>query len=273
MKMCIAIKIFIVIAVMADIMLANYCFAGAWTLPEGKLYDKVSLNRYTADPEFTDTNIGNYIEYGLTDTVSIINSIYYKQISNTFTVSSTSSTTTTTTTGIADIEIGVKHKLAEGPNGIFSHQAIVKIPGAYDKNSILPLGNGQVDAEYRILYGLSLSRWLPGYANFEAGYRYRAEAPSDEFRYLAEIGTDITERLYARVKLDGILSMNNADSTANLTGNPTTVSQFDLQKLDTALGYKFTDTWGLEFGYTPTLYAKNTAKGTSYSVGVTYLLK
>lgn len=271
MKMHIANKRFIVIAFMADIMLANDCFAGAWTLPEGKLYDKVSLNHYTSDPDFTDINLGNYLEYGVTDTVSIINSIYYKQIRNKFTASGI--TTTTTTTGISDIEIGLKHKLAEGPNGILSHQAIVKIPGGYDKNSVLPLGNGQIDVEYRVLYGLSLSRWFPGYANFEAGYRYRAEAPSDEFRYLAEVGVDITKRLYARVKLDGILSMGNASNTTNINGNPTAENQFDLQKLDTALGYKLTDNWGLEFGYTPTVHARNTAKGTTYSLGVTYSLK
>lgn len=261
----------IALTIIAGILLSNYCFAGAWTLPEGKLYDKVSLNQYTSDPDFTDTNLGNYIEYGLTDTISLINSIYYKQISNTFTIAGT--TTTTTTTGIADIEIGVKHRLAERASGIFSHQVMVKMPGAYDKNSILPLGNGQVDVEYRLLYGLSLWRWFPGYANLEAGYRYRAGTPSDEFRYLAEIGTDITERLYARVKLDGIFSMNNADNTANISGNPTTVSQFDLHKLDTVVGYKLTDTWGLELGYTPTIRARNTAEGTTYSVGVSYLLK
>lgn len=261
----------IVLTTMAGILISGNCFAGAWTLPKGKLYDKASVNQYTSAPDFTDINIGNYVEYGITDNLSVINSIYYKRIRNIFSASGT--TTTTTTTGISDIEIGFKHKLAEGPKGIFSHQAMFKIPGAYDKDSILPLGNGQVDAEYRILYGLSLSQWLPGYANFEAGYRYRADAPSDEFRYLAEVGTDITEKFYARVKLDGILSMKNADSTATITGNPTTVPQFDLQKLDTALGYKLTDAWGVEFGYTPTLYAKDTAKGTTYSVGITYLLK
>lgn len=271
----IAIKKFIVIAVMAAIVLAgsfNYCFAGAWTLAEGKLYDKVSLNYYTTKPNFTDTNLGNYIEYGLADTISLINSIYYKQIRNTYDSAATSTITTTTTSGIADIEIGLKQKLAEGSYGILSHQAVAKIPGPYDKNGELPLGNGQFDAEYRLLYGLSLWRLFPGYANFEVGYRYRAEAPSDEFRYLAEIGVNITKQLYARVKLDGITSLNNADNVSDKSGNPTTIYQFDLQKLDTALGYKLTDTWGLELGYTPTLYGKNTAEGTSYSVGVTYLL-
>lgn len=266
-------KKFIAIAVMAMITLAgafSSCFAGAWTLPEGKLYNKASLNYFTADANFTDTNIGNYIEYGLTDTISLVNSIYFKRIRNSY--NSTGSDLTTTTTGIADIEVGLKHKLMEGSHGVLSHQGEVKIPGSYDKNALLPLGNGQFDAEYRVLYGLSLWRLFPGYANIEAGYRFRAEAPSDEFRYLLEIGADITSRLYARVKLDGIVSMNNADSTADASGNPTAIYQFDLQKLDSALGYKLTDEWGLEFGYTPTLHAKNTAKGTSWSVGVTYLL-
>lgn len=145
----------------------------------------------------------------------------------------------------------VYRPFTEGSYGILSHQAMLKIPGPYDKNSGLPLGNGQ----------------------FDAGYRYRAEAPSDEFRYLAEIGVNVTKRLYARVKLDGILSVNNGDNTVDKSGNPTTIYQFDLQKLDTALGYKLTDTWGLELGYTPTLYGKNTAEGTACSVGVTYLLQ
>lgn len=272
MKMRITIKRAIVMAAMTNILFVDYCFAGAWTLPKGKLYDKFSLNRHTSDPEFTDRNIGNYIEYGLTDNISLINSVYYKKIGNRFstTVGGVTTTTATTTTGTADIELGLKHKLAEGSYGVFSHQVMVKIPGPYEKDSALPLGNGQNDLEYRVLYGRSLSHWFPGYVNFEAGYRYRTEAPADEFRYLAEIGTDITDRFYVRAKLDGILSMNNADNVVNISGNPTTIYQFDLHKLDTALGYKITDSWGLEFGYTPTLSARNTVKGTTYSVGITY---
>lgn len=267
-------KRFIVIAVVAGSALAGAftsCFAGAWTPPEGKLYDKSSLNYYTADANFTDTNIGNYIEYGLTDTVSIINSIYFKRIKNSY--NSNGSDVATTTTGIADMEMGLKHKLMEGPYGILSHQGVVKIPGPYDKNGALPLGNGQFDVEYRVLYGLSLWRLFPGYANFEAGYRYRAEAPSDEFRYLAEIGADITNRLYARVKLDGIQGMHNAGKVTDQSGNPTTMYEFDLLRLDSALGYKLTDTWGVELGYSPVLSAVNTAKGASWSVGATYQLR
>lgn len=274
--MRIARKSLIAIAAMANIMFANDCFAGAWTLPERQLYDKFSLNHYTSDPNFTDNNIGNYIEYGLTDSLSIINSIYYKRIRSEFSTTAPGITTTTTSTtdGTADIEIGLKHKLTEGSFGVFSHQVMLKIPGPYEKDSALPLGNGQYDMEYRVLYGRSLSHLLfPGYVNFEAGYRYRAEAPSDEFRYLAEIGADITDRFYARAKLDGILSMNNADNIVSVNGNPTTANQFDLQKLDTALGFKLTKEWGMELGYTPTVHARNTARGTTYSLGLTYSLK
>ncbi|MBF0635276.1 MAG: hypothetical protein HQK85_11515 [Nitrospinae bacterium] len=261
---------------------SNRCFAGAWTSQEGKLYEKLSLNNYTTDRyfdndgkksnlsyngKFSDINISNYLEYGLTDSIGVINSIFVKRIEN------KTDFATTTTSGIGDIEIGLKHKLAEGSYGVLSHQAMVKIPGLYDKKSALPLGNGQFDAEYRILYGLSLWRIFPGYANFEAGYRYRAEAPSDEFRYLLEIGADITSKLYVRAKLDGIQSVNNSDKMSDSVGNPTTIYQFDLGKLDTALGYKIGEMWGAELGYTPTLYGKNTADGTTFSLGVTYSIR
>lgn len=273
------------IALMSAITLAvasNNCFAGAWTFQEGKLYEKLSLNNYAADRyfdndgnkknlsyngKFTDINISNYIEYGLTDSIGVINSIGVKRIEN------KDDFATTTTSGVGDIEIGLKHKLAEGGYGALSHQAMVKIPGFYDKKSALPLGNGQFDAEYRVLYGLSLWRIFPGYANFEVGYRYRAEAPSDEFRYLVEVGGDVTDKLYARAKLDGIQSVNNSDKMSDSVGNPTTIYQFDLGKLDAAVGYKIGDNWGVEFGYTPTLYGKNTADGTTYSLGVTCSLR
>ena len=261
---------------------AGSCFAGAWTLSEGKLYNKLSVNSFSANSEldkdgksstlanngkFGDLNLGNYLEYGLSDKWSLVSSFYVKQIEK------KDNSQTTTTNGIADVDLGMKYKMLDGESGIMSSQVMFKIPGAYDKNSVLPLGNGQLDVELRLLYGVSLWRILPGYANFEAGYRWRAEAPSDEFRYLAEFGADITKKIYGRVKLDGIKSMKNSDKIVVNSSNITLANEYDVGKLDIAIGYKISDTWGVELGYTPTIYGVNTAKGTTYSLGVTYLTK
>ncbi len=256
--------------------------AGAWGQPEGGLYDKLSLNYYVADQyyddtgrrrsfpydgKFTDFNVSNYIEYGMTDSLTLVGSISVKKIE------SSDKYATTTTAGIGDVEVGLKAMLGERAYGVLSHQITIKAPGLYDKTSRLPLGNGQFDVEYRVLLGVSLWRFFPGYANFEAGYRYRAEAPSDEFRYLAEIGGAPTSASYVRAKLDGVVSMRNEDRVTDPSGNPTTVYRFNVVKLDMAVGYQLSETWGVEAGYTAALSGENTADGVTYSLGITYQVR
>ncbi|HEX9022959.1 MAG TPA: hypothetical protein VF799_03875, partial [Geobacteraceae bacterium] len=113
----------------------------------------------------------------------------------------------------------------------------------------------------------SLYPWLPAYANLEFGYRWRDGDPSDEIRYLIEFGADFTKELYGRVKLDGTLSLDNGNHV-DPNGNPTTTNNFDLGKLDVALGYKITPAWGVELGYRRDIYGQNTAAGDNYSLAV-----
>lgn len=274
--------IFIAFTAIIFILLSiHLCFAGAWTMQKGKLYDKAAFNYYFADDgfnrdgnrtdfalngEFRDMNLNNYIEYGLSDRITLINSLYYKSIKKEDDLREMK------TYGIGDIDLGMKLKVSEGSWGVFSTQGLVKIRGPYDKHKALPLGNGQSDVELRLLYGRSLWPHIPGYCNFEIAYRWRFDDPSDELRYLAEFGMDFSRKFYGRIKLDGILSMHNG-SHFDITGNPTTTNNFNLGKLDMALGYQMTNSWGVEIGYTPEIYGQNTAAGATYSFAITYQIK
>ena len=255
---------------------ASTCFAGAWTLQKGKIYNRLAVNYYFADREFDDEghrndladngkfrdyNINNYIEFGLTDKITIINSLYFKKIEKEDDVNKTK------TYGIGDIDLGVKYKLVEGTWGIFSTQTLVKIPEAYDADDDLPLGNGQYDMELRLLYGRSLYPSIPGYCNVEVGYRWRLDDPSDEIRYLIEVGMDFTKSLYGRVKLDGTYSMDNGEHLDE-SGNPTTTNNFDVGKLDVTLGYKINKSWGIEAGYMHAIYGQNIAAGATYTIAI-----
>lgn len=257
---------------------AGTCFAGAWTLQQGKLYERLAVNYYFADREFNDEghrkdfadngkfrdrNVNNYIEYGLSDRVTLINSLYYKGIKKEDDFQETK------TYGIGDIDLGVKYKISEGPWGVLSTQALVKIPEAYDRNDALPLGNGQYDLELRLLYGRSLYPLVPGYYNFEVGYRWRLDDPSDEITYLVEVGIDFTKSLYGRVKLDGIYNLGSSKQF-DTGGNPTATNNYDIGKLDMTLGYKINKKWGIEAGYTPAIYGQNTAAGATYCFALTY---
>jgi hypothetical protein len=257
---------------------ASTSFAGAWTAPQGNFYEKLAYNYYYSHEffgssgtrtgafqhdKFTDHDVSNYFEYGVTNDLTVINALTYKWLKNEDDNGHTSGS------GLGDVDLGVRYKLLDTRAGIVSTQLLVKIPGAYGKNDALPLGNGQFDTELRLLYGQSLYPIIPGYANVEFGYRWRDGDPSDELRYLVELGVDFTKSIYARTKLDGTFSLDNGKKTDS-SGNPTATNNFDLGKLDLALGYKVTPALGVEVSYRPDVYGQNTAAGANYSLALYY---
>ena len=258
---------------------ATSSFAGAWTAPKNAFYEKLSYNYYYAhetfdlsgnrggtpnNGKFTDHNISNYFEYGVLDNLTAINSLSYKWLEN------DDNSANSKGYGLGDVDLGLRYKLLDSDKiGIVSTQLLVKIPGAYGKNDPLPLGNSQFDTELRLLYGRSLYPLIPGYANVEIGYRWRAEDPSDELRYLIEFGVDITRTIYSRAKLDGTFSLDNGKKN-DTSGNPTATNNFDLGKLDLAVGYKITPALGVEVSYRPDVYGQNTAAGANYSFALYY---
>lgn len=258
---------------------AQQATAGAWTQPAGQSYNRLAVNYFYAernftdngdrmsfanDGEFYDLNLSYYLEYGLSDELTLISSVYYKQIEY------EDNSIETRSYGLGDLDLGLKYQLLKLPGGALSLQGLVKIPELYDENDRLPLGNGQYDSELRLLFGQSLSRLFPGYCNVEIGYRWRNEAPSDEFRYLAEVGTNLGHSFYGRIKLDGLLSIGNGETLMDAAGNPTITTEFDLLKLDVTIGYQLTPKWGIEAAYTPALTGEFTAAGATYTLALTY---
>lgn len=256
----------------------DVCFAGAWTMGENAIYTRLTANYYHAkavfdadgdrrdfplDGEFRDLYLNNYVEFGLTDSVTLIGSLYYKSIKK------QDDAVEQKTWGIGDIDVGTKMKLVDRPWGVLATQALIKIPGPYDIDDDLPLGNGQIDLEVKMLYGRSLYPHFPGYVNGELGYRWRFEDPSDEVRYLIEVGVDLTRNFYGRIKLDGVYSMDNGRHF-DIGGNPKIANNYDLGKLDVVLGVKIDRRWGIEIGYMPEIYGQNTSAGTTYTVALTY---
>lgn len=251
-------------------------FAGAWTAKQGGMYNKLALNyfeskkyydddgnrqRLAYDGKYSDTNLNCYLEYGLTDDLTLIGSFYYKwleQENDYFKAESD---------GVGDFEVGLKWKLLDDPL-VLAIQALTKISGPYDDDEVPGLGNNQTDFELRLLLGKSLYP-LPLYMGLEAAYRWRSKAPADEWRLLAEIGGNAGKYFYGRVKLDCLFSANNAESGAGFT-NITLTPEYDLITLDTTLGVNFNEHVSLEFSYVPTIYGENTAAGYTLSSALVY---
>lgn len=257
-------------------LLSLQAYAGAWVPEEGKGYVKLGVSDYEATDffgtnndftEFSGNNYSLYAEHGLGNKLAIFGSLLYQDIEQT-----DGSLNTQSATGLGDLELGLRYQLTEGPN-IFSVAYITKLPYLYDEDDTLPRGNGQVDHEFRLLYGRSLHPY--GYIGVEAGYRLRNGNPSDEYRYLVEYGFSATKNLYFRTKLDGIESARNADSVTTGAGNLSVTPEFDLGKFELTVGWNFDkksgsdSQWGLELTYNKDLYGTNALDGDGFQLGLT----
>lgn len=251
---------------------ASDATAGAWTAKKGALYSKAAVNYFATTERFgddlagferfRDVNVSYYLEYGIEDNLTFFAATAVKDLRN------TANGVTTDNFGIGDVDLGLRYNFINEPF-VFSVQGLFKAPFLYDEDADLPLGNGQIDVEGRALIGKSLGRL--GYFGLEAGYRFRADDPVDEFRYLVEYGFDITEASYFRTKLDGTIGLGDVDPTvvdiANLA-NPSLPLAFDLGKLEYTLGYKFSKRWSAEVTGTTNIYGDNTLRGTNVQFAI-----
>lgn len=252
---------------------------GAWTQAKGHYYGRAAFNLYSAekqfdavgereplprDGDFRDGNLAGYFEYGITDRFTGIVGLSLKSIQN------EDYLRTTKTRGIGDIDLALRSKLLAGSAGITAIQVTAKLPSGYDTDVELPLGNGESEYEARFLYGRSLWPLLPGYSGVEAGYRWRNGAPTDEFRYLAEVGSDLGKGIYFRTKLDGTRG-RKAKTTIDVNGNPTAQPSYNLGKLDFTAGLHLRQGVSVEAGFCPEIYGRTTAAGSAFTLAFAYV--
>ncbi|HEX7879267.1 MAG TPA: hypothetical protein VF720_07640 [Candidatus Eisenbacteria bacterium] len=250
--------------------------AGAWTQEKGALYNRLAGSFYGSTEEYdteghrdfipfhgdyAEVNLTDYVEYGLTDRLTVLGSLVLKKLELENDIRITRSK------GLGDIDAALRFKLAEGSAGVASVQALVKIPTGYEVDVPLPIGNGEFEYDAHLLYGRSLWPLIPGYCGVEVGYRWRAGAPEDEIRYLAEVGTDLGKHLYTRAKLDGVKGTKSG-AAVDLNGNPTIRNAYDLGTLDLTFGGKLGSHWFLEGGYAPSLYGRTTTAGSRWSLAL-----
>jgi len=197
--------------------------AGAWTLPQKKLWGKVTYFQqttnewYVASPQFIDGQVvstgqrahynfnGQYESkmlfaegfYGVSDRFDVVVQIPYFDQS----FADETRSEPVADAGLSDMRLFAKFRLVDKPV-LFSLKTGVKMPTGEFKNEdgLIPVGEGQWD--YDFVAQLGRSFWpLPLYANVDVGYRVRTKNdeidrdPGDEWFLNAELGYNITRKL------------------------------------------------------------------------------
>jgi hypothetical protein len=205
--------------------------AGAWTLPAGKTWAKVTYFQqradewYTANAEFSGRlyDAGTRRPYrfggeyeskavfiegfvGITDRLDLGAQIpYFDQK-----FSDDTRLEPGADAGFSDLRLLAKFRLTEKP-AIVTLKTGVKLPTGEFRNEdgLIPVGEGQSDYDFILQVGRSF--WpLPIYANAEVGYRVRTKNqqinrdPGDEWLYNAEVGYNPTDRLLLALKVEAL---------------------------------------------------------------------
>jgi hypothetical protein len=210
--------------------LAAEAGAGAWTLPKGKFWGKVTYFQqatdewYVASPQFIAGRIvepgdrsrynfeGEYESkaifaegfYGLSDRLDVgVQVPYFDQ-----TFSDQTRSEAVSDAGLSDIRVFAKFRLIDKPF-LLTLKTGAKMPTGEFKNEdgLIPVGEGQWDFDFIAQVGRSF--WpLPLYGNVDVGYRIRTKNdeidrdPGDEWFLNAELGYNITRKLMLMSKYE-----------------------------------------------------------------------
>lgn len=311
------VKILVGIAALV-LVPAGTVLAQAWPQNPGGYYFKVSGSYLSTDEEFNfngdrkpvlnedgskmdtsfrDISFSAYLEYGWLDYLTIVASVPFKIVTSKETRSLGGLSPTRnelTNGGLGDLFLGARTPLLRRPF-VLSVQGGVKLPLGYEQNPDNegpPLGTGEVDAEFALLYGQSL--WpLTAYISAGAGYRLRGGSGArdlatvgaigglnDEIFYNVEVGYTAGP-VFFKVRFDGL---QNTEDPPDLSGagtiNPlpggggsrieVVAGDQNVFKLTPGITYSVGENVALSAELFHTLAGKNTVTGTAVSLGVVY---
>jgi hypothetical protein len=257
--------------------------AGAWTRPRGDAYVKIAgagidtRSRYnqtgdrvgfgetgTPSPPVTyqSRELRLYLEYGATETVTLVGSCTYKELRT------EQSAVVSESKGAGDLYAGVRIRLRGGAVPV-SLSGDAKIPTGYDIREQPVLGGGKACLTGRLLVGTSLGR---AYATADAGLTYRAGSFRNELVFSGEVGSRISGPIRARTRLHVTRALGSV-------GNRTQGAIFDpglasprMLLLDGAVGVDLGEGVSVEAALSNALSGRDALAGNTVEIGLVMML-
>ncbi len=282
-------------AIVASLLAPSMASAGGWVQPKDGYYLKLSGNYLYSTDEFDfegnkrslfltdstwvdaayrDVGFTAYLEYGITDRLTLVGSLPFKILTSRRTVQQPFTPVREqdiNTGGLGDMSIGIRYPLVD-PGVPLAVETKVKIPMGYatePDNQGSPLGSGKVDASIAMQAGASLYP-IPAYLTGDIGYRLRAGSLADEWFFAAEVGGH-RGRVFGKVSVAGSLTTTTpADLSQAGTNSGQTFADQDAFKLSPAVGLALSPEVSLVVEAFYIFAGKNTIAGTTMGMGLVF---
>jgi hypothetical protein len=276
------LRIFLLIGLIG--LLAAEASAGPWPQRRGHGYYKIGFgyvraNRYyepngnrIAIPTLSDYTFSLYAEHGFTDRIT---GVAYLPFLQRLTLNRQVGRETgavffegAEATRVADADVGVRVGLLQFGNTAASASLMAGLPiGDNGHPNGLYTGDGEFNQHLALGIGHSFYP-APAWAAVTAGFNNRTSGFSDEFRYEAEAGYTVAERLSIIAKLRGLEPLRNGDDDAEsgaggLYGNNL---RYLVYALEAALAVG--DAWGVSVSVQGATRGQNILSAPGFSAGV-----
>ena len=275
-------KIYIIILFVL-LILSQETFAGGWTLKQGRVYFQISSQIVNTDqfrdaqglkltiPKLEDYTVSFYSEYGITnDLTAIVYLPFYRNITlnrNEENIPGYENFPGDSNSGISDFDIGLRYKLFTLGQTVISSGLMFGIPAGDSKqpNGLLT-GDGEFNQYLSVQAGHSFYP-LPIFTSASFGFNNRTKGYSDELRYSAEAGYNVTKDFLVILKAYGVETLKNGDS--NVKGGNAGLYPNDQRYLayGPVLFYSITENYGITASVFSGSRLRNIAAGHAYGFG------
>jgi protein XagA len=240
--------------------------AGAWTLPQGSGLMIDTLFGWTGegapwggakgiDQKRFDAQA--YFEYGLTDDWTVFGQTAFESYA-------LGPPTQNVYHGLDYSDIGVRRRLWTTGQWVFSGQATLFVPGAYNPAAPAQAGDTGGAGEGRLLAGtnFSVGGW-PGFFDTELGYRLRTAGPPDEWHGDLTVGLKPAPGFI--LMLQDFTTVSTATANQNFPAWRSSV-------VEASLVVPLADRWSVQIGFFTSVLAvkTNTAHGAALSIWRTF---
>ena len=253
------------VALMA-LALPSAALAGAWTDPQGSgllietLYGWVGQGApWGGNPGVKQNCVDaqTYAEYGVTNELTIFGQTALERYA-------LSQPEQNVYSGLDYPDIGMRAQLWSTGSWVFSGEATLFLPGAYDSYAPAQAGNTGGAGEGRLLAGYSFPVCaMPAFFDAELGYRLRSAGPPDEWHADLTIGLK---------PAPGVMLMIQDFTTVSTASTNASFPAWSTSVLEASFVVPLHDHWSLQFGLFASVLAvkTNTARGVAVSVWRTF---
>lgn len=255
--------IFVAIAALAPIQLSH---ASPWSRDNGELMiisradyfrsdlENVSVGGVDVDGKFERLESNNYVEYGVTNRLTVGGKVFYG------TSWLTRGASVESNSGFTELEAFAQQQVFRNDRHAGAVKVAVGIPAGLEAGVRSGQQSDGADLEVAFLYGRSLTfEPIKTFAAVEVGVQKRFSDAADQLRFLTTFGIEPSDRWVLLVDTFSVKSLSNEQPGG---------ADFDVIKIQPSIVWRATKRFSFQLGASREVAGRNIDLGSTYFVGL-----